>query len=217
MIAKKVAWVFVLSVLALSCGARVRAADNPLQELDPEIAQRFGKGIAEKFTKEHKNLQLKIDADVEKAVGLFNPDSNEGIIAIPVKNWKEDRDNKETEKDLGAPMCYLFMSQTYNPLVDGKPIDGKKLRKIKFGNEGEEREVTCLLCSVKHVDVDDWELLVFGADKEPLVKAQWGEAPDAPKGGIALTVADPKNDKANLVFNIFGKYSASLQIGTKQK
>jgi hypothetical protein len=111
------------------------------------------------------------------------------------------------------------MSQTYSPLIDGKPIDAKKLRKVKFddGQGGDGREATCLLCAIRHVEGDDWELYVYGKDKAPLIKSNWGEANNAPKADLALTVEDPKKDQATLVFNIFGKYAASIPIAHKMK
>lgn len=207
---------FVLSVCAASFAT---AADSSnLAEMDADIAKQYGGNIAEKFSKSAKDLQIKVEPNFEKAVGLFNAETNEGIIAVPAKSWKEDRENKALDTDCGVPMCLLMMSQTYNPLIDGKPIDVKKLRKVKFSDaDGNEREATCLLCSVKHVEGDDYQLHVYGNDKEPIIKSQWGEADDAPKGDLALTVQDPKDGKANLVFNIFGKYSSSISIGTKAK
>jgi hypothetical protein len=217
MVVKRVFAVFVLAISVLSFAGRVQAADSPLSEMDPEIAKRFGQLIHEKFAKENKDLPFKFEPNYEKACGLFNAESNEGIIAIPAKNFKEDRENKEVEKDPGVGMCFLCMSQAHNPLVDGKPIDGKKLMKVKFddGQGGDAREATCLLCTIRHNEGDDWELRLYGKDKDPVAKAAWGEASNAPKSDLALTLEDPKKDSATLVFNIFGKYSASVPIGHK--
>ena len=122
------------------------------------------------------------------------------------------------ETDAGLGFCYLFMSQSFNPLIDGKPIDVKKLRTVKFSDpDGNERSATCLLCSIKHVDGDDWQLFLYGNEKEPVLKSPFGEATDAPKADLALTVQDPTKDQAQLVLNLFGKYSASVPIGLKHK
>ena len=135
---------------------------SPLEEMDADTAKEYGGMIAGLFAKQLKNPQVKIDADVDKSVGLVNLNTREGIIAIPVKNFKEDRENKSVESDTGMGICYLFMSQTYNPLVDGKPIDAKKLRTVKFTDaDGNERAAICLLCSVKHVEGDDWQLYLL--------------------------------------------------------
>jgi hypothetical protein len=220
MVVKRVFSVFVLAISVLSFAAKSQAGDtSPLTDMDPEIAKRFGELIHQQFAKENKDLQLKFEPNFDKAAGLFNAETNEGIIVVPAKNFKEDRENKEVEKDPGVGMCFLCMSQTYNPLADGKPIDAKKLRKIKFddGQGGAGREATCLLCSIRHLEGDDWELYVYGSGKDPLIKANWGEANNAPKADLGLTLEDPKKDSATLVFNIFGKYSASIPIGHKME
>jgi hypothetical protein len=195
------------------------ADESPLIEMDSEIAKQYGGKLAEDFAKSLKDPQVKVEVDADKAVGLLNPGTSEGIIVVPVKNWKEDPDNKEVEKECGAGMCYLFMSQTYNPMIDGKPIDAKKLRTLKFmdGN-GNEREATCLICSVRRNEGDDWRLQIYGAEKEPLIKAPIGEAGEGAKGGdLTLGVKDPKGEKAQLVFTLFGKYASSVEIGHKNQ
>jgi hypothetical protein len=234
---KKLSCLFALSVCTLWIGGHLLAADkpekaekkaettekkaensSPLEEMDADTAKEYGGMIAQLFAKSLKNPQVKIEGDVDKATGLVNVTTREGIIAIPIKNFKEDRENKAVETDTGLGFCYLFMSQTYNPLIDGKPIDVKKLRTVKFSDpDGNERMATCLLCSIKHVDGDDWQLYIYGNDKEPLLKSPFGEAGDAPKADLALTIQDPTKDQAQLVLNLFGKYSASIPVGLKHK
>jgi len=233
---KKLSCLFALSVCTLWVGGHLLAADkaektekkaekteekkseNPLEEMDADTAKEYGGMIAQLFAKSLKNPQVKIEGDVDKATGLVNLTTREGIIAIPVKNFKEDRENKAVETETGMGICYLFMSQTYNPLIDGKPVDVKKLRQVKFSDpDGNERAATCLLCTVKHVDGDDWQLYVYGSEKAPLIKSPFGEASDAPKADLALTIQDPTKDQAQLVLNLFGKYSASIPVGMKHK
>jgi hypothetical protein len=236
---KKLSCLFVLSVCAVWVGGHLLADDtatkkeekktekteqkkaenaSPLEEMDADTAKEYGGMISALFAKQLKDPQVKIDADVDKSVGLVNLSNREGIIAIPVKNFKEDRENKAVETDTGMGICYLFLSQTFNPLIDGKPIDAKKLRTVKFTDaDGNERAATCLLCSVKHVDGDDWQLYLFGSEKEPVIKSPFGEAGDAPKADLALTIQDPTADKGQLVFNLFGKYSAAVTVGLKHK
>jgi hypothetical protein len=232
---KKLSCLFALSVCTLWIGGHLLAADKdekkaekteekkaeeskPLEEMDADTAKEYGGMIAQLFAKSLKNPQVKIEGDVDKATGLVNLTTREGIIAIPVKNFKEDRENKAVETDTGMGFCYLFMSQSFNPLIDGKPIDVKKLRTVKFSDpDGNERSATCLLCSIKHVDGDDWQLFLYGNEKEPVLKSPFGEATDAPKADLALTVQDPTKDQAQLVLNLFGKYSASVPIGLKHK
>jgi hypothetical protein len=217
MVARKLIPVVLFAACCIWATNSSRAEDSPLTEMDPDIAKEYGGKLTELFTKTQKDLPVKIEADPEKAVGLLNPNSHQGIILVPLKGFREDRDAKESEKDRGVGLCYVFLSPDFNPLVDGKPATDKQLRKVKIKTEEEEREVTCLICSVKHADGDDWQLQVFSAGKEPLSKSSFEEATDAPKADLALTIKDVKDNKATLVINLFGKYCVTIPISHNVK
>jgi hypothetical protein len=216
MVVQKMLSIGLLAACASWTGLCAAADATPLVELEQGIAQQYGGMLLDKYKAEVKDPQIKFEGDPDKAVGLFNPMTNDGIIVIPVKNWKEDRENKALDSETGVPMCYLFLSTRYNPLVDGKPIDDKKLRKLKFMDDnGNDRQALALLCTVKHVEGDDYRLQVYGADKKPIVEAQFGEATDAPKGTLAIAIKEPTKEKATLAFTIFEKYGADLTIAHK--
>jgi hypothetical protein len=217
MVARKLVPIFLFAACVLWVGNKCRAEDSPLQEMDPDIAKEYGGKLTELLTKTQKDLPVAIDADPEKAVGLLNPDSQQGIILVPLKGFREDREAKDSEKDRGVGLCYIFVSSEFNPLADGKPATDKQLRKIKLKTEEAEKEVTCLICSVKHVEGDDWQLHVFSAGKEPLSKSSFEEATDAPKADLALTIKDVKDNKATLVINMFSKYCVTIPISHNVK
>jgi len=219
MLAKKLFPLLVFSVCIVWLGAKARADESPLSEMDPDVAKEYGAKIAEQFNKENKDLPVKIVPDADKAVGLVNADTNEGLLLVPLKGFHEETEGpKDAEKDRGIGLCYIFMSPSYKPLVDGKPADAKRLRIMKFkDSEGNEHDTLCLECSVKHVEGDDWQLMVYSGDKEPLAKSSFEEATDAPKADLALTIKDAKDNKATLVINLFGKYCVSIPISHKTK
>jgi len=205
--------------MGLGLGAKVWADDSPMTEMDPDVAKEWGGKISEQFVKQNKELPVKIDADADKAVGLVNADTQEGILLVPLKGFREETEGpKDAEKDRGIGLCYVFMSPSFKPLADGKPADAKRLRIMKFKDgEGNEHDTVCLVCSVKHVEGDDWQLMVFSGDNEPLSKNSFEEATDAPKADLALTMKDVKDDKATLVINMFGKYCTTIPLGHKAK
>lgn len=219
MLAKKLFPLFVTAVCVFWLGAKVRADESPLSEMDPDIAKEYGGKLAEQFNKEYKNLPVKIVPDADKAVGLVNADTNEGILLVPLKGFHEENEGpKDAEKDHGIGLCYVFMSPSFKPLVDGKPADAKRLQIMKFkDSEGNEHDTLCLECSVKHVEGDDWQLMVFSGDNVPLSKASFEEATDAPKADLALTMKDAKQEKSTLTINLFGKYCVGIPISHKAK
>ncbi len=219
MVTKRLFALLVCSLCILWLGAKARADESPLTEMDPDVAKEYGGKIAEQFNKEYKDLPVRIVPDADKAVGIVNADTNEGILLVPLKGFHEETEGpKDAEKGHGIGLCYIFMSPSYKPMVDGKPADAKRLRMMKFkDNEGNEHDTLCLVCSVKHVEGDDWQLMVYSGDKEPLSKSSFEEATDAPKADLALTIKDAKDNKATLVINLFGKYCVGIPISHKTK
>lgn len=195
-----------LGVMLIASSARA----DELNEMGPEIAQGYGKFLTELFSKAD-GLQVKFEVDTDKAVGLVRED--EGIILVPRKGLKDgDEPDPAVGTEKGAGLAYLFLSQRFNPTIDGKPVDGAKLRKLKLPDE---REATALLVSVRRVGDDDWRLYVFGADAKPLIDTSFAGAADNKGTGINVKVRDPKNGIATLVVNLFGKYEAGFPIGHK--
>jgi hypothetical protein len=219
MVYKKLVPLFALFVCVLWLGAKVQADESSLSEMDPDVAKEYAGKLAEQFNKEMKDLPVKIAPDADKAVGLVNSDTNEGILLIPLKGFQEDNEiRKDAEKDRGIGLCYVFMSPSFKPMADGKPASAKQLRIMKFkDSEGNEHDTLCLIGAVKHVEGDDWQLMVYSGDKEPLSKNTFEEATDAPKGDLALTIKDAKDDKLSLVVNLFGKYCVKIPLSHKAK
>jgi len=137
---KKLSLLFVLATCILCLAARSRADETPLTEMDPDTAKEYGGKLTEQFNKEFKQLPVKIEPDADKAVGITNADTHEGILLVPLKGFREESEGpKDAEKDNGIGLCYVFMSPSFKPLADGKPADGKRVRTMKFkDSEGNE-------------------------------------------------------------------------------
>jgi hypothetical protein len=206
-------------ILILVIGATAVAAaageDNfsAFIDLDPEIAQAYGNVAAHKFTKDYQAVQFHVEPNVDKAVALFNPTINEGIIAIPLKGWRELPDAKQLAKERGIPMCLLMMSASYVPVIDGRPVATTRLRKLKLHDwGGNEHAAFCLLCSLQRVGDRELQVCIYGTEKEPLIRAPWRRWQAAPQGDLSLAIEDPKGDQASLVVGGFGKFGASIAI-----
>jgi hypothetical protein len=205
-------WLCVPIVAMLGFTPVSRADD--LEVISPEVTQLYAKHLSDLFEKENADRQIKFEIDADQATGVHA--GQDGLIVVPVKGLKEDAPDPAVETEKGGGLCYLFLSTCYIPLVDGKPIDAKKLHHIKYTNgEGEVRETVCLLISVKHVEGDDWRLLAFGTEKTPVIDARISEGADSTDKPLEFRVRDVKDQKANLVFQLFSKYSASFAIAHK--
>ena len=187
---------------------------DDLEQMSPEVSQLYAQHLSEKFNKENGERQAKFDVDPSQASGLHS--GQDGIIIVPAKGLKEGTVDPAVESECGSGLCYIFMSPCFSPVIDGKPVDAKKLRSIKFDNgQGEVREAVCLLVTVKHVEGDDWRLYCYGPDKSPVVNSQFGLASDGADKPLAMKIRGAKDKKANLELTLHKKYSASFAIGNK--
>jgi len=131
-----------------------------------------------------------------------------------VKDLKEGETDEAVHTEQGAGLAYLFCSPRFDPMIDGKKIDAKKLRTIKYNDDnGTEKTATCLILAVRNVEGDDWRLYAYGADKKPVIDAKFAEAGEVTKGNLAIAVKDAKGKKQTLVVTLFGKYAADFTIG----
>ena len=204
-------WVGATLFVLFGFGA---AKAEELQPLSAETSQTYAKHLVELFEKENKERPAKFEVDPAQATGLHV--DQDGIILVPVKSLKEDVVDPAVESANGGGLCYLFMSPCYAPMIDGKPIDDKKLRRVKYKNgQGVDQEAICLVVTVKHVGGDDWRLYAFGAENSPVVDAPFGESTETIDKPLALRVSGAKDKKANLTLTVHKKYSASFAIGHK--
>jgi len=181
-----------------------------MEKMESDTATTYGEYLSNEFGKTD-GLQVKVEADPSKAVGLQA--GGGGIIIVPTKGLKEGSEDPAADTERGAPMAYLFMSQRFNPLKEGKPFDGKKLRTVDLADSG--NKATCLVLSARHIQDDEWQMYVYGADKKPIVSSQFFPAEEESDGPIGIHVQDPADGKATLVVTVFGKYEATLPIGHK--
>jgi len=191
-----------------------------LKKMDADTAGVYGRFLSEQFAKV-KDLQRKVEIDLEKAVGLTA--GGEGIILVPTKKLKKGKEHPDAKTKQGAALAYLFLSPRFNPLKDGKSYESKKLRTVVL--EGGDRKITAtaLVLALRHVKDDEWRLYVYGSEEKPLIDVRIFEADDDQKGSgqnktntpLDVHVQDVKDGKAALVITVYGKYEASLPIGHK--
>ena len=184
-----------------------------MDSIPGDVVLVYAQHLTELFEKDVQDRQVKFEVDVSQASGIHN--GNDGVIIVPIKGLKAGSPDPAVETENGAGLCYMFMSACYAPKIDGKPIEASKLRRLKTKDrEGVDRETICVLVTVKHVDGDDWRLYGFGTEKAPVLKPQFGEAVSGGDKPLSIRAKSAGN-KTNLEFTLFGKYAASMEIGSK--
>lgn len=203
-----------LAVAGLMSFGSVGSAEE-FEKMGPEITELYAKYLSENFDEKVPGRQLKFAVEPAKAIGLHR-NGQEGVMAVPAKGLKEDPNDPAFESEKGAPLCYLFLTHTYAPIVDGKPIDPTRLNRFKINDEaGAERDAACMILTVKHVAGDEWRLLGFGSDAKPIVSSVFGQASKDGVKSVEMRVDAANDGKAKLEMTVHKKYSAEFSFMMK--
>ena len=171
MSAKKCFPLLVCSVCIFWLAAR-RGPMRRLYRNGPHVAKEYGGELTEQFNQDQKNLPVKIVPNAEKAVGLMNANTNEGILLVPSRAFAKRTKGARMPRKTAASACATSSCRPASNRSRRQAGEAKRLRIMKFKDgEGNEHDTLCLVCSVKHVEGDDWQLMVYSGDNEPLSKS----------------------------------------------
>jgi hypothetical protein len=94
---------------------------------------------------------------------------------------------------------------------EGAAITKDKLRLATIQHEGETYTVPQCALGVRRTGSGGLELLIFGKDKEPLIKAALKPI-DAKQDAPLDFEADRQSDCAEITLKILGKYQAKFKV-----
>lgn len=203
----------VCIVVALAVSGSSAVAQD-VEPLPADIAQAFGGALVKAATKIDK-LQVKIECDPAKAVGVSVPDEG-GIILVPQKGMDEENTPDMTVAN-GVPMALYFSTPNIVPMIDGKFIDRGKLHGVTVtDDQGKEHEANCMLLTVRKITDEDYRLYGFGKAAKPLIDVKFtgGKGPGATP--LAVEIKDIEGQTGLLVITVFDKYQAKLPGGVAE-
>jgi hypothetical protein len=204
-------FMFGVAALAASAFGASQAMAEDLEILDGQIAQAFAQVLTQAAEKVEK-VQVKVEADLEKACGVHREQT--GVILVPSKDLSPE--NEAAGKDPGAPVAHMFMSQGFNLVVDGKPVDPKKLRSLTVSApDGNEIKVSYVTLAARHTDDDIWHLYAYGTDDKPLLDAQIGEGSGPGTQPLALEIKDFDDNGGTAFITFFDQYQCSFKVNYK--
>lgn len=97
------------------------------------------------------------------------------------------------------------------PMSDGQPISKDKLRLATIQHDGETYTLPQCALGVQRTSSGAMELLVFGKDKQPLLKVPLKQV--EAKQDLPLDMdADRESDSAEITLKILGKYEAKFKV-----
>jgi hypothetical protein len=187
---------------------------DDFEKIPADVSQGYAQVLSTLFQKTYPDVQAKFEVDPSQATGIHA--GQDGVIVVPMKGLKEGDVSPSVETEIGAGLCHLYISTCFVPIIDGKPIETKKLRTISVDDgQGGKREAFCLVVTVKHVNGDDWRLYGYGTEKTPVVNSQFVEAGTSASKPLDIRVINKNSAKANLELTLHNKYAASFSIGIK--
>ena len=156
--------------------------------------------------KQLQNTPIPTDVDVKQPVAMR--DGDYGGMVLPEAKLTREALAKAGEQVVPIGQLWLLK---LTPVRDGAGIPGDKLRLVTLKHEGDEVTVSQCALGVRRNGPDALELLVFGKDKEPLLKAPLKKIEAQQEPPIDLS-AERTGDEGRITLRILGKYEAGLMV-----
>ena len=189
------------------------AVADPLDPIPPEQVASIAPRLIEEANK-LADPPIKIDADADKATGLFRQGVG-GLMVVPVKGLKAESLGNAAE-DNGAATGYFFLYRL-RPVISGKTLEGDKVSTVILKDDnGAEREIAVLRLAAKKISDSEWKLLVFAKDKKPVFTAAFRQEANSSDQPVSLSAKEGQNDQGTLTITLFGKYAADVPLARLQ-
>ena len=146
------------------------------------------------------------DPDVKRPVALR--DGDYGGMVLPETKLRAEVFSKAGKEV--APVGQLWLLKLV-PLSDGQPVPASKLRMVEVKSEDVQATVCCCALGVRKAGEDELELLVYGKDKEPVIRAPLHAISRQEEDPIAMS-AERKDDGGHLTLRFLGKYEATFIV-----
>lgn len=156
-----------------------------------------------------KTLQstpITTDVDLKQPVALR--DGDYGAMILPEAKLTADAIAKAGEQIV--PVGQLWLHKL-TPMRGGSGIPGYQLRLVNIVGEEESGEAAQCALGVKNNGADGLELLVFGKEKNPLLKVPLKKTERTQQLPIALQ-AEREDESGRLTLNLLGRYEASFRV-----
>jgi hypothetical protein len=146
------------------------------------------------------------DPDVKRPVAIH--DGDYGGMVLPEYKLRAESFSK-ANKDV-APVGQLWLLKLV-PMNDGQAVPPSKLRLVEASSEEGRATVPCCALGVRKTADGGLELLVFGKDKEPILRAPIQTITRQQENPIEMS-AERKDDGGLVTLRFLGKYEASFMV-----
>jgi hypothetical protein len=181
------------------------AATQAQERLPREDALKFA-FYASADLKQMLNTPIATDPDVKRPVVVR--DGEYGAMLLPESKLRTSTLNNANDRARSIGQLWLHKLA---PLNDGQVVKGDRLQ--QFTGDSPEGQLTVTLCALGVVKDADGklQLLVYGKEKEPVLRAPLKET--SAKQDLPLELqAERKDDGGLLTIKILGKYEATFMV-----
>ncbi len=192
---------FVL-IAALLAGLSSASAQ---ERLSREEALKFA-FIVSLDLKQLQGTPIPSDPDIKRPV-VFR-DGDYGCLLLPETKLTAEVLGKAGKEPLLIGQLWL---RKLAPMLEGKPVDVARLRMAKVKNEEGSATVPQCALAVRRDGGGNLELLVFGKDMEPVLRAPIKAVTGSKEYPIDMS-AEKKDDGGLITLNILGKYETSFMV-----
>jgi len=156
--------------------------------------------------KQLQGTPIPTDVDVKQPVAI--KDGDFAGMVLPEAKLTVDAIAKVSDKAIAIGQLWLLK---LTPMQNGEAIASSKLRMVTLTHEGEQATVSQCTLGVQRNSSGNLELLVFGKDKEPVVKVPL-KTMDAKQDVPVDISAERESESGKVTLNVLGKYTATFAV-----
>jgi len=197
---------FVVGFVVSLSAVRTAHAQQDLEVVPEEIAQQVVEASVEEL-KKVTDAPFKVEVDASKSTVVGGLEVG-GIAFLAHKNVTEDA-LKKSDKEV-APLGVLGLYRL-SLLADKKTVPADKLRAGIIVIEGTTLEVSFCFVGVKTEQDGKRQLLIYGKDKEPLVKLPLSDFETKVDRPVAIECKVGNGD-GTLHLNVLRKFQAIVPL-----
>jgi hypothetical protein len=146
------------------------------------------------------------DPDVKRPVALR--DGDYGGMVLPESKLSAEVFSKAGKEVV--PVGQLWLLKLV-PLSDGQPVAASKLQMVEASSDERQVRVPCCALGVRKGPDGGLELLIYGKDKEPVLRAPMHTISRQQENPIDMS-AERKEEGGLVTLRFLGKYEASFMV-----
>ena len=150
------------------------------------------------------------DPDVKRPVAMR--DGDHGGLVLPETKLNADTFTRVGKEPVAVGQLWLVKLA---PMKDGQAVSTAKLRTVHVHAGDHESDAVCCALAVRKDGDRGLELLVYGKDKEPLIRLPL-ESISGPQDNPIEFSCEKKDNSALVTLKLVGKYAGTLRIGESE-